>query len=315
MKKKFTKYLAVIFFLCAVITVTVLWYTCKYNNESNQPEKMQLTASTDSELIQYGKELLVHTSKYLGPKGTVAQISNGMNCQNCHLEAGTRITANCLAAVASTYPKYRERSGKVETIAFRINECMLRSLNGKELDSNGKEVKAITAYLLWLGKDVKTVQLMKSSNSSSLPFLNRAADTMHGRIVFMANCQRCHGSNGTGQLQEDSVAYLFPPLWGSNSYNVSAGLFRLSRLATFIKYNMPYTPVPAAPQLTDEEAWDVAAFILSKERPQKFFSYDWPKLTTKPVDYPFGPFTDTFSAWQHKYGPFKPIVAAKQNSR
>lgn len=315
MKGNFTQYFVVMLMVCTVVFATVLWTSCKQEKQWHAPDINTLPVNAQSELIRYGKELIVHTSNYLGPKGTVLHISNGMNCQNCHLEAGARLNANCLAAVAATYPKYRDRSGRIETIAFRINDCMIRSLNGKELDSNSNEIKAITAYLLWLGKDVKKADHFSGMGNSTLPFLDRAADTMHGRIVFTANCQRCHGSNGTGQLQEDSIAYLFPPLWGSNSYNVSAGLFRLSRLATFIKYNMPYTPVPAAPQLTNEEAWDVAAFIVSRERPQKFFSYDWPKLTTKPVDYPFGPFTDTFSAWQHKYGPFKPIVAAKQNSR
>ncbi|TRZ75539.1 MAG: cytochrome C, partial [Chitinophagaceae bacterium] len=34
---------------------------------------------------------------------------------------------------------------------------------------------------------------------------------------------------------------------------------------------------------------------------------------TKPVDYPFGPYADTFSEQQHKFGPFEPIVLAKKN--
>jgi len=57
----------------------------------------------------------VHTSKYLGPNGTVMQISNGMNCQNCHLDAGTRPWGNNYAAVLTTYPKYRARSGMIKT--------------------------------------------------------------------------------------------------------------------------------------------------------------------------------------------------------
>lgn len=38
--------------------------------------------------IAYGYQLIANTSHYLGPKGTVAAISNGMNCQNCHLNGG-----------------------------------------------------------------------------------------------------------------------------------------------------------------------------------------------------------------------------------
>jgi thiosulfate dehydrogenase len=64
--------------------------------------------------------------------------------------------------------------------------------------------------------------------------------------------------------------------------------------------------------LTDEEAWDVAAFVNSQPRPEKKFIGDWPDLSGKPVDHPFGPFADSFSETQHKYGPFGPIRLAKQ---
>ena len=72
--------------------------------------------------IRYGRNLIAHTSQYLGPKGTVAQITNGMNCQNCHLEAGTKPWGNNYGSVASTYPRFRERSGTIESIEKRIND-------------------------------------------------------------------------------------------------------------------------------------------------------------------------------------------------
>lgn len=67
------------------------------------------------------------------------------------------------------------------------------------------------------------------------------------------------------------------------------------------------------PQLTDEESWDVAAYINSKPHPKIMFAYDWPVTSTKPVDYPFGPYVDGFSEMQHRYGPFEPIAKAKKN--
>ncbi|MGZ3933131.1 MAG: c-type cytochrome, partial [Bacteroidia bacterium] len=45
---------------------------------------------------------------------------------------------------------------------------------------------------------------------------------------------------------------------------------------------------------------------------EKDQSRDWPKLTGKPVDHPFGPYADAFSEQQHKYGPFAPIAAARK---
>jgi thiosulfate dehydrogenase len=64
------------------------------------------------------------------------------------------------------------------------------------------------------------------------------------------------------------------------------------------------------PLLTDEEAWDIAAFVNSMPRPEKKFDGDWPDISKKPVDHPYGPFSDPFPEVQHKYGPFKAIAAA-----
>jgi thiosulfate dehydrogenase len=103
-------------------------------------------------------------------------------------------------------------------------------------------------------------------------------------------------------------------LWGKNSYNSGAGLFRISRFAGYIKYNMPLGATYDNPQLSDEESWDIAAYVESLERPSKDLSQDWPNISKKPVDHPFGPFSDTFTQAQHKFGPFKPIKDEKKKN-
>ncbi|MBO9683041.1 MAG: c-type cytochrome [Flavisolibacter sp.] len=279
------------------------------------PDESEIPYDSNGELIRYGKELIVNTSKYLGPKGVIASLSNRMNCQNCHINAGRENFANPFSAVLSSYPKYRDRSGRVESVEFRVNECMQRSMNGEALDSLSLEMRAMVAYLQWVGKDVPKGVRPKGAGTQTLAFLNRAADPQKGKAVYLNYCRRCHGENGQGVLNADVSGYTYPPLWGSNSYNVSAGLYRLSNLAGFIKNNMPQGEVNwKKPKLTDEEAWDVAAYISSQQRPVKLFSYDWPNISQKPVDYPFGPYADHFSQQQHKYGPFEPIKNAKAGS-
>ena len=262
----------------------------------------------ERELIIYGQDLIAHTSKYLGPKGSVAQITNGMNCQNCHLQAGAKAWGNNFAAVFSTYPKFRDRSGQIETIYKRVADCMERSLDGTAVDSNSREFKAIYAYIKWLGQAVEKGKKPHGSGIEKLAFLDRAADPQKGQIVYAAQCQSCHGVNGAGQLTLDGLEYAYPPLWGPNSYNDGAGLYRISNFAGYVKNNMPYLLTSHEnPKLTEAECWDVAAYVNSQSRPHKDQSKDWPKFEKKPLDFAFGPYADSFSEIQHKYGPFKPI--------
>ncbi len=275
------------------------------------PDTATIPKSKEGDMIRYGRTLVVNTGAFFGPKGKLNRSTNGMNCQNCHLEAGTKIFGNSYSAVYATYPKYRPRSGTVEHLEKRINDCMERSLNGNKIDSLSKEMRAYVAYINWVGKEVKKSNIPHGAFVAVLPFMDRAADSVKGKLVFQKNCIVCHGEHGEGKLHYDNITYVYPPLWGPHSYNNSAGLFRLSSLAGFIKSNMPNLKSSyEVPVLTDEEAWDVAAFICSMPRPEKKFKNDWPDIKRKPVDYPFGPFADNFTEVQHKYGPFKEIIAS-----
>ena len=269
--------------------------------------RMMYLDSSERDLVKYGRELIAHTSEYLGPKGSVLQMSNGMNCQNCHLNAGTQPWGNNYFAVQSTYPKFRARSGTKENQIKRVKDCFQRSLNGKPLDSTGREMRAILAYIKWLGNDVEKDMIPRGSGIFKLKGMKRACDPAKGLVVYVAKCQSCHQADGEGLLASNGKSYTFPPLWGKNSYNHGAGLFRISNFAGYVKYNMPQGTTYENPVLTDEEAWDVAAFVNSMPRPSKDLSMDWPKIAKKPFDHPFGPYVDPFSEEQHKFGPYKPI--------
>ncbi|WP_211366046.1 c-type cytochrome [Chitinophaga japonensis] len=274
----------------------------------------QIPAYSDSgQLIAYGHALITNTARYLGPRGAVARITNGMNCQNCHLDGGTRPFGNNFGRVYATYPQFRARNNGVQSIYARINDCLQRSLNGQPLDSSSREMQAIYAYMQWLGGDVPKGVKRGGTGIKKPPYLDRAADPAAGRIVYNAQCRSCHGSKGQGQRNAEDYGYTYPPLWGPHSYNDGAGLYRLGNFAGFVKYNMPFGTDYHHPQLTDEEAWDVAAFVNSQPRPHKDQSMDWKNVQKKPVDFPFGPYADTFPASQHKYGPFIPILKTKTN--
>lgn len=278
------------------------------------PDSLMIPLSPEGDLIRYGRELVSHTAVYLGPQGSVSNISNGMNCQNCHLKAGRKIFGNNFSAVASTYPKFRPRSGTRESIEKRVNDCLERSLNGKKLDEDSKEMRAFVSYIQWVGSGIPKDSVPAGAGIFDLPFLDRATDPQRGRVLYDAHCLRCHGRDGEGARNPNGLEWLYPPLWGPNSYNTGAGIFRLSRMAGYIKMNMP-NEIPAdSSQLRDEEAWDIAAFVNTMPRPTKDLAGDWPDISTKPIDHPFGPYADKFSEGQHKYGPFLPIISSHANT-
>lgn len=278
------------------------------------PDTSSWQTDVDAALLRYGRELVANTSAYFGPQGSLAAATNGLNCQNCHLDAGTRSFSNNYALVASGYPRFRARSGTLETLHKRIADCFQRSLNGTAPDSNSLEAAAIKAYVLWVGKDVEAGTKPHGAGLATIPFLERAGDPVQGEQLYVAKCVSCHQADGQG-LPNGMGGYAFPPLWGPNSYNAAAGLHRMSRFASYVKQSMPLGASHEAPLLSDEEAWDLAAYVNSQPRPAFDLSADWPDISLKPVDHPFGPFSDTFPEQQHKYGPFGPIKAAREQSK
>lgn len=333
--QRLVKTIVVLLFIIVVLLVFLVWGVpspkkeipkkdLKPKTETTEKPKADVWIAPDTSDIKkeknaaqiiYGRDLIANTALYLGPQGKVQHSSNGMNCQNCHLDAGTKPFGNNYSAVASTYPKFRERSGTMENIYKRVNDCFERSLNGKPLDTLSNEMQAIVSYIKWLGKDVPKGEKPKGAGLTELTYLDRAADPEKGKVIYMLKCKTCHMENGEGKLYDTKLTYQYPPLWGEHSYNKGAGLFRLSRFAGYVKSNMPQNTAFDSPQLTDEEAWDVAAFVNSQPRPDKDLSKDWPKISEKPVDHPFGPYADKFSEQQHKFGPFTPIADARKKTK
>jgi thiosulfate dehydrogenase len=149
-----------------------------------------------------------------------------------------------------------------------------------------------------------------------LKLLDRAANPVAGKQVYATICVACHGPDGQGVRRGkvgDGGGYQFPPLWGPDSYNTGAGMARGMLAAGFIKANMPSGVTHANTVLTDEQAFDVAAYINSQPRPVKpHLEADFPARNNKPVDAAFPPYTPGFSAEQHIYGPWQPIQQARQ---
>jgi len=209
--------------------------------------------------ILYGYHIFLNTKdnapEYAG---------NALCCNNCHFCAGNSLGGKnrgiSLVGVSQTYPRFSKRDNKNITLADRLTNCFQRSLNGKAPPADGIHMKALIAYLTWISNETEDMP--------DLPWLGlppvtstHVADPKNGERLYVQHCQICHGQNGEGK---EDVTKNIPPLWGDHSFNDGAGMCMPSMLSSFIWLNMPY----GQPDLSPEEAMDVAAFVISKPRPK-----------------------------------------------
>ncbi len=264
--------------------------------------------------VRYGRDLVAKTYALIGPEVSDPAhrfSGNNLACQSCHLEAGTKRYGLPFQGVYADFPNYRARSGAVGTIEDRIQGCMTRSMNGKQLPPGGPEMTAIVAYMKFLSDGWPAGAPTPGRGPGRMPELSRSADPAHGQRVYAQNCVACHGPAGQGQrvgAVGDAKGYTFPPLWGADSFNDGAGMDRLIAAANFIHGNMPNGVSWRAPALSEQDAWDVAAFVQAQPRPHKpNLDKDYPVGLQRPADSGYGPYVDEFSQEQHRLGPFGPI--------
>ncbi len=264
-------------------------------------------------LVKYGRTLMVDTANQIGPAAAdpaKRYSGNNLSCQSCHLQAGTQPYSMPVTGVWGQFPQYRGREGEVGTLEERINGCMERSMSGRALPLDSLEMKAYLAYMKWLSTGIPDGAKLTGAGTMAVKAPDRAVDLGHGEQVYAQTCAVCHGKDGLGQRAATGNGYQFPPLWGPDSYNDGAGMARVLNAAAFVMHNMPLGTSFAAPVLTDADAYDVAGYINSKERPAKAgLDKDFPKRLQKPIDTPYGPYADGFDRQQHKFGPFGPIRA------
>lgn len=235
------------------------------------PSPETIPGDLRGEQIRLGYKMIVDTQEY-GKR----YVGNALNCTNCHLDAGLNPNAASFVGISLLYPQYRERAGRQMTLGDRVNECFERSMNGTSLPSDSVKLKAIVAYIEWLSKNVPTGSAVPWRGIPRLTSTHQP-DPLNGKKVYEQKCVFCHGSDGQGTMTA-------PPVWGSRSYNIGAGMARVSVAAAFIKANMPrgwgWT-------LTDDDALDAAAYINTQPRPDfPDKIHDWPK-GGKPADAPY----------------------------
>ncbi|HET6655506.1 MAG TPA: c-type cytochrome [Gammaproteobacteria bacterium] len=222
------------------------------------PPESAIPAGPDGEVIRYGEQVFTDTTRY-----AKAYSGNALACVNCHLDRGRLADSAPMWAAFGQYPRYRKKNDKVNTLTDRIQGCFVFSMNGKAPPADSKAMVALESYFHWLATGAPVNVAMPGGGYPEIAKPERAPDPARGEKIFAAHCALCHGDDGQGRRSAGVV--VFPPLWGPESFNWGAGMHRIPTAAAFIKANMPYG---VGGSLTDQQAWDVAAFVDHHPRPQ-----------------------------------------------
>jgi thiosulfate dehydrogenase len=204
------------------------------------------------DLIRYGHDIIADTPKYMKP-----YIGADMSCAACHIAAGT-VPRGGYLGVYGEFPQWNTRAHRVISLQDRLAECFLYSMNGHPPAYNSREMEAMVAYIAWLSRGWPVGSHVDPTLKYARFAAPQAPSPQRGSQIYAQKCAVCHRADGTG------VSGTYPPLWGARSFNHLAGMAHIDRMVGFVRYNMPQN---APGSLSDQEAYDVSAFILAHARP------------------------------------------------
>ena len=222
------------------------------------PDDADIPQGPFGDVVRRGRDIFTNTGEH-----AAAYVGNGLSCSNCHLDAGRLANSAPLWGAYGRYPAYRSKNQRVNTYAERLQGCFLYSMDGKAPPADSPEMLALESYSFWMAQGAPIGATLAGAGYPKDFKPPLPPDYPRGKKVFEENCALCHGPAGQGQ--KVAGRYVFPPLWGGDSYNWGAGMHQLDNAAGFIKANMP---LGRGGSLSDQQAWDVAMFMNAQERPQ-----------------------------------------------
>lgn len=241
------------------VMLIAIGFSAPLHVRSDEPATLasELPAGPLGEVIRLGEQLVEQTATH---PLTAPYVGNSLNCTSCHLDNGRHAEAASFRGVATAYPAWAPREGRVITLEDRILNCFMRSCNGTRPPLGSTPSVAIAAYITWLSQgEAMRMNPAKSLGPRAVPRLEvdtATADLERGALLYEQRCALCHGDDGQGDEEN-------PPLWGPRSFNDGAGLAHIGQLASWLKVAMPLDDA----DLTPTEALDIAAFMNSHERP------------------------------------------------
>jgi thiosulfate dehydrogenase len=215
------------------------------------PSSSSIPNNALGDSIRRGASIFDETPLY-----AASYTSAKVSCSNCHAAGGIQPFASPVVGAPAFFPMFNERAGRVISLKDRIQECFVRSENGKPLDYSGKTMQNLVDYIQWLSTPEPNHQAFRGRGLVNLPAL--IPNRERGRDIYATQCAGCHGANGEGR------APMFPPVWGPDSFNDGAGMNGVPEMAAFVQHNMPQNRMSI---MTPQESYDVSAYIHAQPRP------------------------------------------------
>lgn len=222
------------------------------------PDEASIPSGPEGDAIRRGLAIITDTRA-----AAPANAGNQLRCANCHLDAGRRAGAAPLWAAYGNFPAYRAKNGRINSFEKRVQDCFIYSINGTPPPFGGDVLLAVSAYAGWLAQGQRIGVSPPGRGFPAIAQPAQAPDDARGRALFAAKCAACHGADGQGMIDGQTVVN--PPLWGPNSYNWGAGMAQVDKAAAFIRANMP---LGEGGTLSVQQAWDIAWYIDGQVRPQ-----------------------------------------------
>jgi cytochrome c len=287
-----------------------------------EPDINTIPKGEKGDLIRYGMQLLTNTSELIGPHAKDKNLrfaGNNLNCTSCHQTGpsglpGTKKYSVPWTNVINDYPQLDTKTMTIFSLEMRIAGMI--GTGHKKISPETKEMKAMVAYMTWLGSNskVKPNQNMVGTKlNGDIVLPNRPSDHVKGKALYSTYCSSCHGEKGLGlkktNFESEGGGYTFPPVAGNDTYDDGGHMFMIPLMTAFLYNNMPQGATYEKPLLSIQDAYDISAYVNTnlarRHNPNRKGMY--PDAAFRPEGFAIKEYfeNDEKGYEQSRFGPYK----------
>lgn len=248
----------------AVETLVALGYPAPQEGELVHipPTMADLDASDlhpeTKRVIRRGYDLFTDTQQLRGEN-----VFNDMNCSSCHLGEGRQPFSAPIWPAAVLLPNFRGKNQHVNNLEERIAGCFAYSMNGTPPAYGSDDMLALSAYHQWLARGWPCIPTSRSmAVVFRPPSVPRSSATRAVSRAIWSTAPFVTPRMAPVTSRTASMSFRQPGGW---LQQLGAGIVRTFTAAGFIQNNMP---LGQPNSLSDQEAWDIAYYMVQQERPQ-----------------------------------------------